>query len=105
MSKFSLKRALFEMPHVDVENANIRLHAKKHVILIDFRIEHLPISSDEKRDLLRAFKTTGFIARINEVPFVFVDDDPSVRRPTSKELERLPCLPNAWIGNAEFVEE
>ncbi len=100
-----MRYVLSEVPHVDVESANIHLHAKLRLILIDFRLEHLPIPHDEKRRLMIAFKKTGFIARINGVPFVFVDDEPSVRRPTKEDLNNLPQLPDTWIDNAEFIEE
>lgn len=103
--KAYVRYVLSEMPHVDVESANLRLHAKMRVILIDFRIEHLPISLDEKHHLMKAFKTSGFIAKINEIPFIFVDDEPNVRRPTERDLVNLPHLPDTWISNAEFVEE
>jgi hypothetical protein len=103
--KTYVRYVLSEMPHVDVESANIRLRAKTRILLIDFRIEHLPISLDEKQNLMRAFKKSGFIAKIDGVPFVFVDDEPSVRRPTERDLRVLPHLPDTWISNAEFVEE
>ena len=95
---------LLEMPHVDTSDEHVELRRGKKLVVIDFRIEHLPIPQDEKRALLRAFHGTGFVADVDDRSFVFSINSP-VRPAGSDDIERLPHLPGGWLETAAIVEE
>ena len=96
---------LMEVPHFEIEHSGIALMSGEEITGVDLRIERLPISQEEKKALLMAYKTTGLLGELNGRLYVFDDSERHMRLATPEESRSLPILPPEWDKIAFFIRE
>lgn len=82
-------RSVSEMPHLEPGEPGA-----ERLGTVDLRVELYPISSEKKRELIRAVNTSGVVGEIGEVWFKFGPQ--SVTLADDAEVSSLPHLPDGW---------
>lgn len=87
---------LLEMPHWDFDGAHV---FGRRWDMVDFQIEKYPISQEEKKILIHAFITIGFVGDLDG-QWVFFSNgakgQPEVAEATDEQIARCPHLPSGW---------
>lgn len=87
---------LIELPHWDFDDEEV---VGQSWGIIDFQIEKLPISDAEKKKLINAFYTIGFVGEIDGT-FIFFSNgakgQPEIAEATPLQIGSCPHLPDGW---------
>lgn len=91
------------MPHQDIQkDSPLKNNGDKTFFsTVDFQVEKYPISQDEKRKLMKAFDSTGFVAFSKPGDgWLFFSSGrnglPEVALATQDQVNNLPHLPDNW---------
>jgi hypothetical protein len=91
-----------EMPHVEFgQQSPLPGHDEIYGI-VDFQIEKMPLSKEEKKRLTMAFFTTGFVGKVfqNGRPhgwlFMSSERGGTMHKATDLQVQKLPHLPDDW---------
>lgn len=81
-----LKEILFEMPHVEYPGGD----------LVDFQFEKYNIPPELKRELLKAFNSTGVVAYSKQKAMWMYISNERFDIASEDEINKLPVLPPEW---------
>lgn len=91
-----------EMPHVEFgQQSPLPGHDEIYGV-VDFQIEKMPISKEEKKRLTMAFFTTGFVGRVYQLGhpwgwlYMSSERGGTMHKATPLQVKKLPHLPDDW---------
>jgi hypothetical protein len=91
---------LLEMPHWDFGGALSPLPGDRRTFgTVDFQVEKMRLSQEEKKRLIHAFVTTGFVGKTRH-GWLFISNgakgQPELAVANSRQVDELPHLPDGW---------